>query len=80
MFNPNDIVNTSDIELEQKSQNERVWRDSELVNFVDHYQKPLVWESLTDEQQILVRQYRVDLLNYPQSKNFTINRPIKPTI
>lgn len=38
-------------------------RDKLLVDIVDHYQKPLIWESLSEEQKDKVRQYRLDLLD-----------------
>ena len=38
-------------------------RDSLLLTVVDHYQKPLVWETLTVEQQDKVRAYRQALLD-----------------
>lgn len=38
-------------------------RDSLLSTVVDHYQKPLVWEGLTTEQQDKVRVYRQALLD-----------------
>lgn len=38
-------------------------RDSLLSTVVDHYQKPLVWETLTTEQQDKVRVYRQALLD-----------------
>ena len=38
-------------------------RNSLLSTVVDHYQKPLVWESLTTEQQDKVRVYRQALLD-----------------
>mgnify|MGYP000918086386 CR=1 FL=1 len=51
-------------ELRTKFENEfRQNRDSLLSTVVDHYQKPLVWESLTTEQQDKVRAYRQSLLD-----------------
>lgn len=51
-------------ELRTKFENEfRQNRDSLLSTVVDHYQKPLVWESLTTEQQDKVRVYRQALLD-----------------
>ena len=51
-------------ELNTKFENEfRRTRDSLLLTVVDHYQKPLVWESLTTEQQDKVRVYRQALLD-----------------
>ena len=51
-------------ELRTKFENEfRVNRDSLLLTVVDHHQKPLVWESLTIEQQDKVRVYRQALLD-----------------
>ena len=51
-------------ELRAKFENEfRQNRDSLLSTAVDHYQKPLVWETLTDEQQDKVRVYRQALLD-----------------
>ena len=41
----------------------RIQRDSLLSTVVDHYQKPLVWEGLTTEQQDKVRVYRQALLD-----------------
>lgn len=41
----------------------RFQRDSLLNSIVDHYQKPLVWETLTIEQQDKVRAYRQALLD-----------------
>ena len=41
----------------------RQTRDSLLSTVVDHYQKPLVWETLTVEQQDKVRIYRQALLD-----------------
>lgn len=38
-------------------------RDDLLSTVVDHYQKPLVWETLTAEQQDKVRVYRQALLD-----------------
>jgi hypothetical protein len=38
-------------------------RDDLLSTVVDHYQKPLVWETLTTEQQDKVRVYRQALLD-----------------
>lgn len=54
----------TDEELRTKFENEfRLKRDSLLSTVVDHYQKPLVWESLTVEQQDKVRVYRQALLD-----------------
>ena len=51
-------------ELRTKFENEfRQNRDSLLSTVVDHYQKPLVWETLTVEQQDKVRVYRQALLD-----------------
>lgn len=51
-------------ELRTKFENEfRKNRDSLLSTVADHYQKPLVWESLTTEQQDKVRVYRQALLD-----------------
>lgn len=51
-------------ELKIKFENEfRQNRDKLLSTVVDHYQKPLVWESLTTEQQDKVRVYRQELLD-----------------
>lgn len=51
-------------ELRALIQNEfRQNRDSLLSTVVDHYQKPLVWESLTVEQQDKIRVYRQALLD-----------------
>ena len=41
----------------------RIQRDNLLSTVVDHYQKPLVWETLTPEQQNKVRIYRQALLD-----------------
>lgn len=41
----------------------RANRDNLLNTVVDHYQKPLVWETLTIEQQDKVRVYRQALLD-----------------
>lgn len=51
-------------ELRTKFENEfRQNRDKLLSTVVDHYQKPLVWETLTTEQQDKVRVYRQALLD-----------------
>ena len=51
-------------ELRTKFENEfRQNRDSLLSTVIDHYQKPLVWEILTVEQQDKVRVYRQALLD-----------------
>ena len=51
-------------ELRTKFENEfRQNRDKLLSTVVDHYQKPLVWETLTVEQQDKVRTYRQALLD-----------------
>lgn len=51
-------------EIRTKFENEfRQNRDNLLSTVVDHYQKPLVWESLTTEQQDKVRVYRQALLD-----------------
>ena len=51
-------------ELRTKFENEfRQNRDSLLSTVVDYYQKPLVWEGLTTEQQDKVRVYRQALLD-----------------
>lgn len=51
-------------ELRTKFENEfRQNRESLLSTVVDHYQKPLVWETLTIEQQDKVRVYRQALLD-----------------
>ena len=51
-------------ELRTKFENEfRLTRDNLLSTVVDHYQKPLVWETLTLEQQDRVRIYRQALLD-----------------
>lgn len=51
-------------ELRTKFENKfRQDRDNLLSTVVDHYQKPLVWETLTVEQQDKVRQYRIALLD-----------------
>ena len=54
----------TDEELRTKFEDEfRQNRDSLLSTVVDHYQKPLVWETLTVEQQDKVRVYRQALLD-----------------
>lgn len=51
-------------ELRTKFENAfRANRDSLLFTVIDHYQKPLVWEGLTTEQQDKVRVYRQALLD-----------------
>ena len=51
-------------ELLEKEQLEfRNIRNELLSNVVDHYQKPLVWETLSIEQQDKVRVYRQALLD-----------------
>lgn len=51
-------------ELRTNFENEfRQNRDSLLSTVVDHYQKSLVWETLTIEQQDKVRVYRQSLLD-----------------
>lgn len=51
-------------ELKTKFENEfRQTRDNLLLTIIDHYQKPLVWETLTIEQQDKVRVYRQALLD-----------------
>lgn len=51
-------------EIRTKFENEfRQNRDSLLSTVIDHYQKPLVWESLTVDQQDKVRAYRQALLD-----------------
>ncbi len=51
-------------EIDEQIQNEfRLKRDNLLNTVVDHYQKPLVWETLTVEQQDKVRVYRQALLD-----------------
>lgn len=58
---------------------EREWRDGELLDYVDHYQKILVWNSLTGEQQEAVANYRSELLEYPQHEGFpNCPRPTQP--
>ena len=58
-------------ELNTKFENEfRQNRDNLLSTVVDHYQKPLVWETLTDEQQDKVRVYRQALLD--STNNWTL--------
>lgn len=63
-----DKIDEAMILKEQKEieliQNEfRQNRNSLLSTAVDHYQKPLVWETLTVEQQDKVRSYRQALLD-----------------
>ena len=54
----------TDEELRTKFENEfRQNRDNLLYTVVDHYQKPLVWESLATEQQDKIRAYRQALLD-----------------
>ena len=51
-------------ELKINFENEfRQTRNNLVSTVVDHYQKPLVWESLTTEQQDKVRVYRQALLD-----------------
>lgn len=51
-------------EIDEQIQNEfRLKRDNLLNTVADHYQKPLVWETLTVEQQDKVRTYRQALLD-----------------
>ena len=51
-------------EIDEQIQNEfRANRDNILRTVVDHYQKPLIWETLTVEQQGKVRAYRQALLD-----------------
>lgn len=51
-------------ELRTNFENEfRQTRNNLVSTVVDHYQKPLVWESLTTEQQDKVRVYRQALLD-----------------
>lgn len=51
-------------EVRTKFENEfRQTRNNLVSTVVDHYQKPLVWESLTTEQQDKVRVYRQALLD-----------------
>lgn len=54
----------TDVELKTKFENEfRQNRDKLLLTVVDHYQKPLIWETLTVGQQDKVRAYRQALLD-----------------
>ena len=54
----------TDEELRTNFENEfRQTRNNLVSTVVDHYQKPLVWESLTTEQQDKVRVYRQALLD-----------------
>lgn len=50
-------------EIEIKHNIFRKERDGLLSTIVDHYQKPLLWETLTTEQQDKVRVYRQALLD-----------------
>jgi hypothetical protein len=52
--------------MEQAWLNVRTVRDYVLVEKVDYYQsKPLLWDSLTDEQRTEVATYRQALLDFP---------------
>lgn len=51
------------LEAQENEATFRAERDRLLVDVVDHYQKPLVWEGLTTEQQDKVRTYRQELLD-----------------
>ena len=55
---------------EQKKNNVRKVRDSYIYKYVDYYQeKPLLWEELSEENKNQIKNYRIYLLNYPQSSD-----------
>jgi hypothetical protein len=63
------------------SETERLWRNDELLNFVDPYQRyPAAWHTLSTAQKDALALYRDELLNWPQHAefpdiNFRPNRP-----
>ena len=59
-----------DAKNEYNIQTERDWRNGQLITVIDHYQKPLLWEELTDDQKDAVKDYRKALLDYPQQTDF----------
>lgn len=55
---------STEMDVEKAIEKEfRKIRDNLLVTVVDHYQKPLLWEELTTENQATIRQYRTDLMD-----------------
>tara|TARA_R100000152_G_C6624189_1_gene73899 strand:+ start:253 stop:567 length:315 start_codon:yes stop_codon:yes gene_type:complete len=55
------------ISMEEAMNNVRRSRDFMLETYVDYYQsKPLLWNSLTDEQREELVEYRQALLDWPE--------------
>ena len=56
------------ISMEEAMAKVRYSRDWMLETYVDYYQtKPLLWNSLTDEQQQELMDYRQALLDWPET-------------
>jgi hypothetical protein len=64
MFKAENIQTIESVELEALSKQEYQWRDNELINVIDHYQKPLLWDELTDEVKENVKRYRQELKDW----------------
>ena len=80
MFNTSNIKNKIDIEIETSSQEQRAWRDQELINYVDHHQRVLVWRNLSSTQKNELESYRKELLEFPNHVSFPKNdRPTRPS-
>jgi hypothetical protein len=78
MFKTENIKPITSVELEILSEQEYEWRDSELINVIDHYQKPLLWDELTDDVQENVKQYRQELKDWDQQNPDFPNSEFRP--
>ena len=56
------------ISMEEAMDKVRASRDYMLVTYVDYYQsRPMLWDSLTDEERQQLTDYRQALLDWPET-------------
>jgi hypothetical protein len=78
MFKAENIQTIESVELEALSKQEYQWRDNELINVIDHYQKPLLWDELTDDIKENVKRYRQELKEWDKQNPEFPNLEFRP--
>lgn len=66
----------SEIPQSKKEDDVRNIRNNYLEKYVDPYQLTLRWNSLSDEEQINIRDYRQYLLDYTETENWWKENPL----
>lgn len=70
------VLTSSAEAIEQKKDDVRAVRNSYLVKYVDPKQLVIVWNTLTDKEQVEYMDYRQYLLDYPEIKDWYEHNPM----